>query len=160
MEIKDLEINYSNGVEKNIILEIGTDACGQEFLTIHYSNYKGGYTPGFALGKNYEEADFAFDITNRFSKDLLRSDMLFKNLFTGIVSNEPIFPSIYLGTKASSLEDFNKSLANSIKLIEEINYPYFLAKDGMISSKRNERVADYIKEADEIYFAQEKKTLN
>lgn len=84
MEIKDLEINYSNGFEKNIILEICTDACGQEFLIIHYSNYNGGYTPGFALGENNEEADFAFDITNRFRNELLRDHMLFKNLITGI----------------------------------------------------------------------------
>lgn len=40
--------------------------------------------------------------------------------------------------------------------MEEIDYPYFLAKDGEISSKRNERIEDYIKEADEIYFAQER----
>lgn len=152
----ELEINYSNGIEKNIIFEMCTDALGQEFLIVHYSNYNGGYTKGFALGENNEEADFAFDITNRFSKEFLKSNMLFKNIITGIVSNEPIYPSIYLGTKASSSKEFNKALANSIKLIEEIDYPYFLAKDGQISSKRNERIEDYIKEADEIYFAQER----
>lgn len=156
MEQQNTKINYNNGVEKNVIFEMCTDATGQEFFIVHYSNYNGGYTPGFALGINNEEADFAFDITSRFSKEFLKNNMLFKNIITGIVSNEPIYPSIYLGTKASSSEEFRKSLANSIKLIEEIDYPYFLAKDGEISSKRNEREEDYIKEADEIYFAQER----
>lgn len=82
----ELGINYSNGIEKNIIFEMCTDALGQEFLIVHYSNYNGGYTRGFALGENDEEADFAFDITNRFSKDFLKSNMLFKNIITGIVS--------------------------------------------------------------------------
>lgn len=152
----ELENNYSNGIEKNVIFEMCTDAEGQEFFIVHYSNYSGNYTPGFALGENDEEIDFAFDITNRFSKEFLRSNMLFKNLFTGIVSNEPIYSSIYLGTKVSSSKEFKISLANSIKVIEELGYPYFLAKDSEISSKRNERVEDYIKEADEIYFSQER----
>ncbi len=156
MDSNKLEISYSNGIEKNIIIEMCTDALGQEFLIIYYSNLEGNYSRGFEIDEKYEVSDFAFDITNGLQKNLINKDMLFKNYITGIVSNEPIYPSIYLGTKSASGKDFNVSLANTIKLIESLGLPYFLAKDGQISSKRNERVEDYIREADELYFAQEK----
>lgn len=156
MNSNKLEINYSNGIEKNIVIEMCTDAEGQEFLIIHYSDYNGSYMPGYKIGEYYEETDFAFIISESMAKNLVTKNMLFKNTITGIVSNEPIYPSIYLGTTPASEKDFKDSLANTIKLLNSLELPYFLAKDNQISTKRNERVEDYIKEADEFYFAQEK----
>lgn len=156
MDSNKLEINYSNGIEKNIVIEMCTDAEGQEFLIIYYSNLEGNYSRGFEIDEKYEVSDFAFDITNSFKECFISKNMLFKNSVTGIVTNEPIYPSVYLGTKPESEKDFKVSLANTIKLMESLGLPYFLAKDGQISSKRNERVEDYIKEADELYFVQEK----
>ncbi len=156
MDSNKLEINYSNGIEKNIIIEMCTDAEGQEFLIIYYSNLEGNYSRGFEIDEKYEVSDFAFDITNGFKESFISKNMLFKNTITGIVSNEPIYPSIYLGTKPTSKKDFKVSLTNTIKLLNSLELPYFLAKDNQISSKRNERVEDYIREADELFFAQEK----
>lgn len=156
MDSNKLEINYSNGIEKNIIIEMCIDAEGQEFLIIYYSNLEGNYSRGFEIDEKYEVSDFAFDITNGFKESFISKNMLFKNTITGIVSNEPIYPSIYLGTKPTSKKDFKVSLTNTIKLLNSLELPYFLAKDNQISTKRNERVEDYIREADELYFAQEK----
>ncbi len=156
MDSNKLEINYSNGIEKNIIIEMCTDAEGQEFLIIYYSNLEGSYNKGYEINEKYEVSDFVFNLTNGFPENLINKNMLLKNSITGIVTNEPIYPSVYLGTKPASEKDFKVSLANTIKLMESLGLPYFLAKDGQISSKRNEKVEDYIKEADELYFAQEK----
>lgn len=146
----------------NIILEICTDATGLQFFVIYYSTMDDGYKPGYEIaeqtGEQYEENDFAFNLSNGLEKEAITENMLFRNILTRETTNEQDYPSIYLGTKPAEEEVFKTSLANTIKLIKKLGYPYFLSNNGITSEKRNRREdEDYIKEADELYFAQEGK---
>lgn len=138
----------------NIILEICTDATGLQFFIVYYSSLDNGYKPGYALGEQKEENDFALNISGNL-EEAVSENMIFKNMLTEEITETLSFPSIFLGTKPAEEEVFNRSLANTINLIKKLGYPYSFAKDGTISEKKNEREEDY-READEIYFAQEK----
>lgn len=151
---------YSNKVEKCIVLNLCTDATGLQFFIVYYSSLDGDYKPGYEIGEHYEETDFAMDFSKGLKEEAITENMIFKHIFKGEIIDKPTYPSIFLGTKPADEEAFKLSLANTIKLIMELKYPYYFAKNGSISEKKNRRENDYLREADKLYFAQEGKTIN